>query len=216
VDTRIRLIIAAVIAVLVLIVGYFQISSYFAARREIETQRHSLQKIIAENTEGVRDLLQLDVDTDGTTFAELFERSNDRLKQLSEAMISIGVSPLPKEERSALKSYISGMQTVLRYQVAAYRKQLDLSTKLDAAERASKNYANGNYLTSDFDRKQAKDALVDANDAMRALKSAQKEHFSKLVAFRANLNLDRKKLSDYNLLDDEFIKSVIAADKPTN
>ncbi|HEX3675122.1 MAG TPA: hypothetical protein VHU87_12685 [Rhizomicrobium sp.] len=201
--------ITAIVVITVAVAGYFEGADYLQLRHQLAVEKQGIQKSVAENTEATSDLLELETQQSSITFAELFERADDRIKKLSDVIIPIEVSSLPSDEKSALKIYIKGLQETLRLQVAVYRKQLAMASALDASKAAEKDYAAASAGYDDFERKRAQQSIDDAKTALNDLKTANGDFVRQLRSFRETLQTLRGNLKDYDTLDDGLLGSVI-------
>jgi hypothetical protein len=209
--TKIALITA--LACVIAAVAVWQTYSYLQRRHQIDVQRQDIQKRVAEGTEAVSEMVELETHQSNITFGELFERNDDRVKKLSDAIIPIAISSLPDEEKNALKAYLKGLQEVLRSQTACYRKQLAVSTDLEISKTAEKDYADSaadGY--NQFERKRAQDSLAEAQKALEEFKMAARTFVNELRSFRVELNKARPILKDYDLVDDNLLASAIKKD----
>jgi len=208
-NSTLRTILIATAAAVVAVIAYSQISGYLEQRRQIAAQRQDIQKTVAENTVAVNDLLEFEIKTNSATYAELFERSDDRLKKLADATIPVGTSLLPDDEKASVKAYLEGLQQLVRLEAAVYRKSLAADAAFDTAKDAVHEMSTADYYSRDYVRKRAVDALADSDKDLHELEAAHREFVANLTSFRKSLATLRNTLNEYKLLDDAFLGSVI-------
>lgn len=201
----------ALAVIVAAIFSYFQINEYFQHRSLITQQRTTIQKSIAESTEATGDILNLEINPNSTTYAELFERGDDRVKKISDAIIPIGISSLPQDERAPLKKYMQGLQEMLRLEIAEKRKEIAASTTLDQAKTQLEEYKNSTNLYSrDFERQRTQKAIADSGTAVKEQAEALKAFVESVRKFRKLMDVLRPALNDYSLLDDQLLSDLLS------
>jgi hypothetical protein len=207
---NLKSIIAAIAVVLLGVIAYSQINSFLEQRHQIQEQRQAIKKSIAESTEGAAEILKVEVTSSSATFAELFDRGDDRIKKISDAIIPIGISSIPSDERGMLKTYMEDLQELLRLQIAKNRKILATSTAVDQAKIAQRDYTNEtNEYGMTYARTRALNSLTEAKKDLEETKQATKAFSDKLSSVRSTLNILRPKLTEYDLIEDSLLNLLI-------
>lgn len=209
-NNNVRTIAVAVAAAVVAVKTYSLISGFLEQRHLITSQRLDMRKSVAESTVGVNDLLELELEPSSITFSELFKRSDDRLKKLSDATIPVGTSLLPENEKKSLKSYLEGLEELLRLQTATYRKALALSSAADTVKDARADLVASSEYSVGYTSKRLTSALENAKKALSDYKAAKRDFAAGLQSFKKSLASIYADLADYNLLDDVLLGSLIS------
>lgn len=208
--STIRTIAIAITTAVVAVILYSQASNYFEEKKKLAEQREVIAKSVAEATEGASEMLRFESNPKGITFGEIFTRGESRIEKISDAVIPIGISSLPKEEKDALKAYMDALQEILRLQVAANRKTMAVSSAMDIARKATNDIKNSSYYGLEFASKRATETLDDAKKAMEESSLANHDFLSRLKALRKTVETLRPAIKSYALVDDGLLVTLIA------
>jgi hypothetical protein len=207
-NSTVKTTIIAIASAVIAIVGYSQVNNYLEHQREIATQREDIVKSVSENTAAVSELLELEIKPNSMTFAELFDQGDTRVKKVSDAIISVSTSPLPPDEKQAIKNYYEGLQETIRLQIAMYRKALAASTSIDLLKQARENLIDCTYSCS-FEVKRAQDAVSEQEKAIDEWDDAKRAFNKQLISLKKIETSLKPKLPNYNLVEEKLLTSVI-------
>lgn len=212
-NSTLRTAIVAILAAIIAVFAYSQVNGFLDRRHQLEAQRQDIQKSIAENTAGVTELLELETNPGNITYAEIFERGDDRIKKLADAVIPVATSQLPDDEKEGLKTYLDGLANLLRSQMAKYRKQLAVSTNLETIKREEDNLDYSN----EYELRDLSSARAELTTAITESTEAEENFAEQLASVQKTNDALRPKLSGYSLLDAALLASAISKNvvKPT-
>lgn len=157
--------------------GYSKYSAWRAAQVAQEAALADAKKILAEQVAGAEYLFKLTYDDSNMTYAQLFERADERSKKMDDAVISIQASDLPEKNKMALAAYVGSLSNAVKSLTSQYRKSLAADSALEAANSSRDNYQSTPYneYSDGWERRQVKDAANDAVSALTAWKDSIKE-----------------------------------------
>lgn len=175
--------------------------------------REGFRRAIAETTGGFNDLTDATTDANGAiTFKEFFDLGDQEVRRLSDASVRAQVLPMPEQERTALRSYLSGISNVVRLQEQDARKGLALSGSNSAVEEAVDQAKSSNSYTADVYLSSARRALKEFTKAAAEKEASRKDLLEHVRSFRAQLPNLRASLGGYSTVADAELAKL---DPPT-
>ena len=215
---RVALGLSAVIALAV--GGFFVFERYSSWRAEVAAQDAAFRearKLVAEQTAGAQTFISYIYADTEITFAQLFDRTDDRLKKIGDALVTIQAGELNEDDRKILSDYLTNLQEALQAEQVFYRKGLSLSSSSDALTSVRSDYASSPYneYSDRWERKRVTDALKEASKAQAELQESVEDLGKRLVALHKFLRDHNEQLAKFSVVEDTVLKQAIAKNAQT-
>jgi hypothetical protein len=199
-------------------VAYTKVSDWRAAQAAHQAAIDATKKSIAEQTAGATDIIKSDYENTGMTFAQLFDKIDNRIKKIEDASVSARASALEDSERESVSAYLNSLSGALRLMELKYRKSLSLSTNLEMAQSAREDYYSTPYneYSDGWERRRVNKAVQDAQKASVELKSATSDLRDGLKGLKDIVRKNSTKLVGYSLVRADVIDKAISTNSETH
>jgi len=215
---RAALIFAIVVVVLAgSVFTYVKVSEWRAAEAAHQAAIAATKKAFAEQTAGATDILKSEYEDSGTTYAQLFDKVDDRVKKIEDASVSAQSSDIDPVQKEALANYADALANTLRSMALKDRKSLSVSTNIDLAKSAKDDYYSTPYneYSDAWERRRMAKALEDAKESLAELKSAATDFGDSLATLKAVIEKNKAKLEGYSLVKIDVIDKAIKKNSTT-
>lgn len=214
---RSRIVFAGIVIVILgaTIFGAIEVSAFLFHRKEVDLQRHRTQTVVAESSEKVSQVLQLQHSV-SATIGEIITKDEGNIKAITDAVIPIAGTDLPVEERRAIQTYLEDLAEISRLQLSYHRAMLLSNAASDIAMTAQKaaNLVTNDLLSNirsftDAETRGALDRSDQADkDSARALDAfllTEDRFAAKLKSLRLALARYRAAASGYRFIDEKIL-----------
>lgn len=209
-----RFVLLTAAAVIIIAGGLFawqRYSDWRAERLAEEAALKDAKKTVAEQTAGTEYFLKSTYSDSDMTYAQLFDRVDDRTKKITDAIVSVQSSELGDEQKQAAVDYLNALSATLDAMEMEYRKGLNSSNSVDSMKSAESDYVTTPYneYSDPWERKRLLDARDEAQKALNEFKDAVRSYNAALKTLRKTTSADQAKLNGFYLVNGTVLSKAI-------
>lgn len=162
--------IAAVVAILLVVGGYFGYARY-----EQQKFQESITPHVKNASLRLANAVRYETEKDTKiTYKELFEKLESDVSEIDKRIIDVQTIATSdnKDITDPVLAYLQGSQELLRAILQKYRKQLSVSSSSDWLDREMKDLRSASYYSVEYAAKSAKKALGEYEKALKEYQEA--------------------------------------------
>lgn len=210
-----RLVVLCAAIIILMGAGIFAYDRYSDWHTQQLAEKAALKdtkKTVAEQSAGTEYFLTATYDDSDMTYAQLFDRADDRSKKITDAIVSIKASDLPDEQKASAVTYLESLGQTLDALEMQYRKSLNSSNSVESMKSAQADYLSTPYneYSDSWERKRVSDAAEEATKALSDFKDSIRSFNRSLKGLRKTEQDTQTKLNGFSLVDEKVLTKAIA------